>query len=472
MSKISSVLDISKRSLMNSQAALQTISHNVASKNVEGYSRQRVELETTPPSSYGVNQFGTGTRMKAVTRTVNEYIEKQIEVEQGRLGTRQGESENLSRVENLVNDQLRKGTNQLVTEFFNAFRELSNSPDNQATRELAGQTATSVVEDFHNMNRQLHNIQEDIDGQVQNEIAAINALTQDIASMNLKIEEIEFTGAPANDERDRRGQALKELGQKINMKYTEGDNGKVVVTAGTNAVIISGGEYATMYSQATGARGDKREGNHDIFFKYQHSEPIIITDQLTGGRLGGALEVRDHVINRLLDKIDNLAYTIAEKVNLAHRQGYDRYNNTNMDFFELGDVQECSRTLKVREDIKDDVWKIAAAGMPDAPGDNRVANLIGSLQHEKWMDEGNSTFNDFFNGIVSQLAVHVRHTNDMETYQNNIVEQLRHVRENISGVNLDEEMVKMIEYQKAFDASAKLIRTADEMLETVLNIKR
>jgi flagellar hook-associated protein 1 FlgK len=171
--------------------------------------------------------------------------------------------------------------------------------------------------------------------------------------------------------------------------------------------------------------------------------------------------------------VDNLAYTIAEKVNLAHRQGYDRYNNTNMDFFELSDdVQDCSRTLKVREDLKEDVWKIAAAGMPDAPGDNRVANLIGSLQHEKWMDEGKATFNDFFNGIVSQLAVHIRHANDMVTYQNNIVEQLKHVRENISGVNLDEEMVKMIEYQKAFDASAKLIRTADEMLETVLNIKR
>jgi flagellar hook-associated protein 1 FlgK len=61
--------------------------------------------------------------------------------------------------------------------------------------------------------------------------------------------------------------------------------------------------------------------------------------------------------------------------------------------------------------------------------------------------------------------------NEMEA-QGDIVKQLTNIRESISGVNLDEETTKIIEFQKSFDASARLIRTADEMLETVLNLKR
>ncbi len=473
MSKISSVLDISKRALMNSQTALQTISHNVASKNVEGFSRQRIELETTPSAGFGPAQMGTGARTKNVTRVVDEYLEKQIQTETGRMGTREGEAENLSRVENLFNEQLQKGLNQFVTEFFNAFRELGNSPDSQATRDLVTETASAVVENLHNNNRQLKAIQEDIDGQVKSEITQVNSLMVEIANLNDKVENIEFTGAHANDERDHRDQLIKDLGQKINIRYSEGENGKVIVTAGASGVIVSGGEHAILEAMPTPEDKNKREGNYDIFFRYEHTSPMKITEQITGGRLGGALHVRDKVINDLLEKMDTLAYGIADKVNMAHQRGFDRYGNTNVNFFDMPqDVRDASALVQVSEVIKDDPWKIAAAGLPGAPGDNRIANLISSLQHEKWMDNGNATFNDYYNGVVSEMAVKIRKANDLNDYQHNVVEQLKNIRENISGVNLDEEMVKMIEYQKAFDASAKLIRTADEMLDTVINLRR
>jgi len=473
MSKIASVMDIGKRSMMNSQTALQTVSHNVASKNVEGYSRQRVETETNPPQGLGHLQMGTGSRVKSVNRVVNDYIEKQLQMEQGRLGTQEGEAENLARVENLFNEQNRKGLNQFVTEFFNAFRELANNPESQATREVVTQTAGSVIKDLNNMHTQLTHIQEDIDNQVKSEVGVINSLLTELAQMNKQIMSVEIDGTMANDERDRRDQILKELGSKINIRYTEGENGSMIVTAGKNALLVSGSENSILEVDRTDEDKGKREGNVDIFFRTPHTTPVKITEQITGGKLGGAIHVRDKVINELLGKIDTLAYTMAEKVNMAHRRGFDRYGNTNVDFFEMpNQVRDASASIRLNRKIEEDPWKISAAGMPDAPGDNRVANLVASLQAEKWMDGGNSTFNDFYNGIVSEAAIKIRQANDMHQYQKNIVEQLKNVRENISGVNLDEEMVKMIEYQKTFDASARLVRVADEMLDTVLSMKR
>jgi flagellar hook-associated protein 1 FlgK len=88
------------------------------------------------------------------------------------------------------------------------------------------------------------------------------------------------------------------------------------------------------------------------------------------------------------------------------------------------------------------------------------------------MDGGNSTIDDFYNSEVGRIGVTVSHTIKSKETQGNLMGQLSALRDSISGVSLDEEATKMIEFQKAFDASARVIRTADEMFETVLNIKR
>src|SRR5258708_4430350 len=116
--------------------------------------------------------------------------------------------------------------------------------------------------------------------------------------------------------------------------------------------------------------------------------------------MGGALSVRDKTINELMDKVDTLAYEIGSRVNQAHEHGYDRYGNTNVPFFEMGDAARgTALAMKLNRHIEQDVWRIGAGAAPKAPGDNRVANLISSLQHERWMNGGASTFNDFYNGI-------------------------------------------------------------------------
>jgi flagellar hook-associated protein 1 FlgK len=94
------------------------------------------------------------------------------------------------------------------------------------------------------------------------------------------------------------------------------------------------------------------------------------------------------------------------------------------------------------------------------------------MQYEGKLADGQSTFDDFYGNIVGQVGITASRSNSEQESQKGIVEQLKNIRESISGVSLDEETAKMIEYQKSFDASARLIRTADEMMDTVLNLKR
>ncbi len=476
MSKISSMLDVGKRSMMNSQTALQTVGHNIANKSTEGYSRQRVEIQTNEPVSSGRLRIGTGARSAAVTRTNNEYLEKQIGREQSSLGYLGGKADAMMRVEQVYNEQSDKGLNQFIAEFFNAFRELGNNPESLATRTLVRETADFVAKDFSRVSAQLGEIRKDIDQQVITHVEEINAYAEEIARLNEKIQMVEMrgAGAPANDERDRRDLLIKKLGEKVNVRWAEGDDGMVTISAGQSALLVTGYDAKRLAAQGTPGNEKKGEGSVDLFYLPSDSAaPVKVTDQFSGGALGGLLEVRDQVITELVSRMDDMAFTLASAVNEAHGLGFDAHNGSGGRFFEQPmTVKGAAENLRLDRGVLEDPNRIAAAAQPFAPGDNRIANVIAQLQSSKMMNDGQSTFDDFYNGVVGQVGVVTRRTNVAHESQGDVVKQLQNIRESISGVSLDEETTKMIEFQKSFDASARLIRTADEMFDTVLNLKR
>jgi flagellar hook-associated protein 1 FlgK len=474
VSKIHGMMDVGKRSMMNSQTALQTTGHNIANKSTEGYSRQRVELQTAEPTGLGNQRVGTGSKTAAVTRTNNPYLEKQIGKEQSNLGYYNGKGDAMNRVEQVFNEQANKGLNAYVTDFFNSYRELSNNPESLATRTQVKETAHALTQDFKRVNTQLTEIRKDIDQQVGTHIDEVNQMTGEIAQLNSKIEMVQNQGGPANDERDRRDLLIKKLGEKINIRWAEGSNGDVTITAGNSAVLVAGDDAKHLSVRATPATDTKGEGNVDIFYQSAKDGQITnVTSQMSGGAIGGLLEVRDKNIGGLLENADKMAYSIANDVNAIHSRGFDAYNRTGHDFFEVPlDMKGYSASMNLTEHVSRDPLKIAAAGGMNSPGDNRVANAIGQLQYENTMPNEKSTLDEFYNSMVGEVGIQSRKIQSSQESQKGIVDQLKNIRESVSGVSLDEETTKLIEYQKAFDASARLIKTADEMFDTVLNLKR
>lgn len=473
MSRIWSMMDVGKRSLMNSQTALQTVSHNVASKGVEGYSRQRVELQTNVPVGEGKLRIGMGARPGVVTRINNPFIEKQIQKEGGELGQVEARSDVLARVEQVFNEQNNKGLNHFMSDFFNSFRELSNNPESLAARTMVRESGDFLAKDFQRVDRQLDEIQADVDFRLATKVEEVNQLTKEIANLNEKIQSVELGGVTANDERDRRDLLIKKLGELVNIRYAESESGQVTITAGNTAVLVSGFSQRDLTVAATPARDGKREGRFEVFYKSADtSTPVNVTSQLNGGAIGGLLEARDSTINKLRDDVDSMAYTLAREVNEAHREGYTRYGHRNVSFFNPGNgPQGAAGRISLSRAVSEDVNLIASAGAPNAPGDNRIANVLSALQYKQVID-GEATVDEFYSSVVGKVGIEAQRANSAYESQKDIVKQLQNIRESISGVSLDEETTKMIEYQKAFDASARIIRTADEMMDTVLNLKR
>ncbi len=468
MSKVSAMMDTGKRSLMNSQTALQTVGHNIANKTTEGFSRQRVELSANAPSGQGSLQIGMGARASAVTRTNNPWLEKQIQKEGMNMGFQESRADGLARVEQVYNEQANKGLNQYMTDFFNSFRELANNPESLTSRTMVKETANALASDFSRVTNQLKSIQEDLDGQIKTAVAEVNQMAKQVASLNEKIQLIETQGITANDERDQRDVLLKKLGEKIDISWAEGKDGTVSVKAGRTAFLVSGTGSVDLKTQDSG-KGNRVE----IFTEGTVGLAANITSQISSGKIGGALDVRDKVIEELLGHVDQMAYGLAKEVNAAHIEGFDKNGRSGVLFFEMPEkVEGAAGVLSLNKTIVNDVGRIAAGSQPGAAGDNTVANVISSLQYRQIMSDGTATLDDYYNTQVGQIGAVTQRAMKAQESQKNIMGQLSNIRESISGVSLDEETTKMIEFQKMYDASARLIRTADEMMDTVINLKR
>jgi flagellar hook-associated protein 1 len=486
LAKIHSMMDVGKRSLQNSQTALQTVGHNIANKSTEGYSRQRVEIKANVPIDSGSVRIGMGARTGAVTRINNPYLEKQITAEGNQMGFAESRADALARVEQVYNEQVNKGLNKSMGEFFNAYREFSTSPESMATRTLVRDTSFHLTQDFAKVSHQLKTVQNDLDMQIRANVEKVNEYTKEVADLNQKITQIEVAGAQANDERDRRELLVKKIGEIINIKAVEGDKGGVSIRAGNSSFLVSSTEATKIQVAPTESDNSRGEVHLGIFFQPTlGTDPMNITREITGGQIGGMLNVRNEAIVEALNDVDHLAYNFANSVNEIHRKGYDLRGKPGGDFFGFGGVTEgrglasegasvlnAAQNLKLDDRIQRDPANIVAAAMPGGAGDNRVANEMSQLQFQKLLDDGTSTFDEYYNALVGKIGIAADRANSKFESQKNMVSQLNNLRDSISGVSLDEEATKMIEFQKSFDASARLIRVADEMFDTILNMKR
>ncbi len=133
------------------------------------------------------------------------------------------------------------------------------------------------------------------------------------------------------------------------------------------------------------------------------------------------------------------------------------------------------RTLKGAEDIQLSDRVMAepnqvSTGKDLVPGDNQVALSIAQLQTTPTMQDDTMTFDEFYNGILADVGLRIERTQIEKEHQDNLLAQFQAIRDSVSSVNMDEEVTDLVQYQKAYEASAKFVSTVDQMMETVIQM--
>ena len=321
-------LNTSLSGLQAAQRALATTSNNIANAATEGYSRQRVSFGSRPPEFAGVGYIGTGVAVTDIRRSYDAFLGEEVRTgtaAQARLDTFAGIA---GRVGDLIGSDS-GGLSQGLQSFFDALQSLANDPASTPVRQTFLSEAGSLASASAPWMASLATLASEVDGRIDDAVTTVNGLAQALADTNgqLAASQGAADGNLPGDLLDQRDRLLQELSGQLDVSVVEADRGTVSVFVGNGQTLVLG-EQATTLSSGGGVFGP---GQREITIGGS-----VVSGQLSGGALGGLLDVRREVLEPTRNEVGRVAVGLAEAFNAQHSEGVDLAGNFGADFFAVG----------------------------------------------------------------------------------------------------------------------------------------
>ena len=468
------VFQSGRSGMTTAKAGIATAGHNISNANTEGFSRQRIQSQadiSQQLAGKGGPYVGNGSKVSRIERINDGYLEKQLRDGGRDLAHHEEKQVYLNQVEDVFNEMNGDGLNRLVTRYFNDFRKLANEPTSEAIRQSLRESSQAMVNDFNRIRNEVETVRGHIDSRIDGNLKELNSLAQEVKELNLRISQANLQGHDANDLEDKRDLMIKKMATFVDLSTNRDNNGMINVEVKGVGPLVTG-PTAQGYFAAREKATEEGSPENSLQVSRSPFSKEYITSQFQGGKIGALVETRDKTISMVLDRLDQLAFSVANAVNQIHEKGFTVDGQTGLKFFkDLDGVKGAASALALSDHIKSSTNNIAAGLQADAPSDNRGALAIANLQNSHFLSNGQSTLDDFYNSIVSDVGVTSSRNNEALGQTKSILTQLEKVREQVSGVSIDEETTNLMQFQHAFDASARVIKIADEVLDTIIKLR-
>lgn len=319
MAGISHVLSIAKEALLAHQLSIQVTSHNVANVDTPGFTRQALQLLPNQPTPVGAGSLGGGVRGDFIYRAYDRFMTERINNQQSLLGNLQAQEQSLRVVETIFNEAKGLSLNDLMSQFWSSWQELTNNPEILATRQGVVQAGQLISDHFHTMNSEIIRTRQDIGVNLDTAIADVNSLTQQIAALNVQISTAEGPKFAANDLRDRRDELVRQLSDLLDITYFENRVGAYTVLMADGHTLVESDEHW----RVDWANNQLYWVNQDI--NGDEIKRAVGAGAELGGKIGGWLEIRGELVdndpNNFVGRLDALANSLIREVNQQHTQG-------------------------------------------------------------------------------------------------------------------------------------------------------
>ena len=451
MGSLSAALFSAAQALDVDQAAIDTTSNNIANENTPGYTREIPILSEAPPVVDGNISYGSGVVLDSIESVRDEILEMRIAEETQQQSSAQAQSNALQQVQGLFSDPT-QGIGADLTNFFNSISQLSTNPTSVPDRQAVLTAAQNLASDFNQTENNLDSIQSGLNQTVGQTVNQINSLTQQIAQLNSQVGQMQRLGQDPGETEDQENELIDQLSQLTNVQEIQTENGLTLTTGNGTALVVGGQSFALQTVNGPDGMTDVSAQGQDI------------TSDISGGSLGGTLQIRDQAIPGLLTQLDNLASQFATAFNTAQEQGYDLNGNAGQALFSFTPGAGAASTLSVA--ITDP--SLIAASSDGTPGSNgNVANLL-AVQTQALPSGADplDTYSDLV-GETGNLAAQAQAEDSASTTTLN---QLNDQRGSISGVSVDEETTNLLNYQRAYEAAARVVTTVDDLTQAVLQM--
>ncbi len=323
------ILNTALSGLAAFQRSLETTSNNISNVNTEGYSRQRVELATTPAQFMGSGYVGTGVAVANIARSYDQFISGQIRSSTSAFSEVDSYHTLASQIDTLIADE-NTGISASMKAFFNSVNDVANNPSSTPVRNVLISEGKALANQFGSIGSRLDEIKQQVDSNLETDVRDLNNYASAIAKLNTQI--VDAIGRTSgqqmpNDLLDQRDELLRKVAEKVDTAVVSQGDGSVSVFIGQGQPLVLGAGVRTL-----SLGGNNFDPTHQEIFLNSEN----ITSYLSGGEIGGNLRFRDEVLYPSQREFGLLAVGLATEFNNVHKAGYDLDANTGLDFFDLG----------------------------------------------------------------------------------------------------------------------------------------
>lgn len=433
-------------------AALATTGQNIANVSTPGYVRRRAVLDASVA--------GGNVRFARAERTFDRFAFANVVTQNAKLNASNVRGSALSEMETTIAPPTGSVGDRAIM-LVQSFNALAGFPTDPSLRADAIAKTEDLASTISNAAAALESTGESILGRAKDTVLEINAGIKSIADLNKQIATAVGAGGDAGSLRDQRDNAIRALGERMGASAIEGADGRVTVFA-AGAVLVEGNNFTPVAMELDATSGAMR-------FSVTGTSKTDITSRIDTGTLGGLREARDVDLAKTRDKLDAYAYDVTNAFNAIHSSGFGTDGVTGRDLFVAPATQKgAALAMAVNPDVKGHPEALAAAGSAsELPGGNTVALKLGNLGAATAF--GGATLADRFADMATDIGLRKQSATaefDLRTDTLAVAEQLS---DSSNSVSLDEESVDLIKYQRAFEASTKVLRMADELLQTLMD---
>lgn len=339
---MSSLMNSAMSGLGAAQAALNTVSNNIASYNVSGYTRQTTVLSAANSTLGAGGWVGNGVTVSGVQREYNAFITNQLNAAQNQSSGLTTRYQQMSKIDDLMSDTT-NSISATLQDFFTSLQTLVSNAEDPAARQAVLGKSEGLVNQFKTTDQYLRDQDKQVNGAIVSTVSQINNYSQQIATLNDKISKLTGVGAGAspNDLLDQRDQLVSQLNQLVGVEVNVQDGGTYNVTMangynlvqGSNARQLAAVPSSADPSRTTVAYVDNVAGNVEIPEKL-----------LTSGSLGGLLTFRSQDLDQTRNSLNQMALAFADAFNTQNKAGIDANGDTGKDFFTFGSPSVLSNT--------------------------------------------------------------------------------------------------------------------------------
>ena len=471
MGGLLNTLDIASSSLSVARQGVETSGVNIANVNNPSYARARLIIEPRRDptgAGSGVQVIGIASLRDAIlddqvlretsTTTYLQNYQRALQLGQVLLGQqidRQSVTPEAEAAARDLGGQLAVANG--LSEFANAIQAASLSPSSSADRQVLLMKAGQLADKFNSTDQRLERLQDDLDLDLKGRLKDTNQILSQLAKLANDASSAVLIGGNGGVPKDILQGKLEELSKFVSFQTTFDDLSRMSLTVNGVEVITANVQSGRLELQPVANARPRVAAVSD-----DGTQKASVTG---GGALMGLIEARDSSLQQLRDSINTVATDLITKFNAIHVTGKNLDGGSGLDFFQ----GTGSRDIRVNAALLEDWRKVQLSGN-GAPGDNTTALALAKAMGAPQDSLGKLSFLEHYNQTVVAFGQDLANINNRLADQEVISHNLTQTRNSIMGVSIDEEMSTLIQYQRTYQASARLLTTVNELFASLLTM--